>query len=1345
MTAPSPVPLDGSQPVLVEASAGTGKTYQSEGLVVRLVAEAGVPIDRLLVITFTKAATADLRRRVRHRLVLAKDALQKRQAPDGDQAIAGLLDGDPKVVEERAERIEAALRDFDRAAISTIHGFCQRTLEQLAFAADQEPGLEVLGEPSALRSQLLADAWAWAYADAKEEDVALFGDLGWTEDNLETLVVAMTGPVAPRIEPVVGDPASLVEVATRFREKRDEVASWLKGLEGVAALEALQADADVKDKHKRLVAGVAKETCATNIKKLQAWLAAGAPRNNSDIKSGDIDKWWRLSVWEAKKAPETPDSFVGREVYARVDELRALQEELWSQPLVGFARSVRERFVAELHRRGLLTYDGMLSALAERLEAEGGDGVLARAIRDRFDAALVDEFQDTDSAQWAILRTCFVHARRPFFAVGDPKQSIYSFRSADISVYLAAKAGCRTERLGTNFRSDEPLVEALNYVWSGIQDGRSPFDVPSIEYEDVEADKPLRISDLPAVAGRARRPLEVRWFDGEAFEAAAAALPSKAPAQALVARLCARECRALLVEPKARLAAGSKDREIRPGDIAVLTRTNDQCDLVRDELAHLGIPAVTASAASVFGSDAASWLLAWLDAVAQPAAEAPARLLAVTPLVGWTASTLALALAEESADSAWEDFRREIGAAAQMWSAQGFFRVLDAGLTRWQAWRTVLRSARGERAATDLRHLSELLHVEEQRSRGGPRALAEWLRRRMAEAEAEDEEQAQRLESDASAVQLVTIHSSKGLQYPITLVPFGWTAWSPKDRNGPLVYSRPQAGGEACRLVDLHGKGTPERRAALDAIGERSQQEDMRLLYVAMTRARHHVVLWTGAHDRSHTSATGRLLFPPETKLSKSRAQKPESKAADADRATTAIDGVKARLDVICAASEERVGWRPEVPPVDQVDPWEPRPGQGGDGSALPQSVRRWDSEQRLGAGWMVASYTSLSGGYKPENDEPAWREEPGADAEAPEDPAGVAEPQEEENIVSDDWRPPTDDRLELPAPGWDLPGGAATGDWLHAVLEHLEFQGEPRAKDGRSLAALVRDEGRRHGVSDAAAHARVVELVPHWLATPLDGPGGLPSGFALKDLRRADRLDELQFDLRLGVGTGRLPARGSAGPTGRIDGDATRVALEAARDDETFGGRTWLSGILDREDEQGEPRRPLPAIAGILTGFIDLTLRTGGAGADGRYWVCDYKSNQVRGPEPVQRWHRELCERPDDPAPRLRGLHYTRPLLGWAMAHSAYHLQALLYTVALHRLLKQRLGPAYDYDRHVGGHLYLFLRGMGGPDTPRLDGGSCLGVWADRWPRRAVLGLDIALSGGTVYEVRSAMDGGAR
>ena len=1350
-------PLVADERVLIQASAGTGKTFQTEGLVVRLVAEQGVAIGRILVITFTRAATADLRSRVRLRLVGALSALHQGNA-GSDEVYHHLLDlPDPGVA---IRNLEEALRDFDQAPISTIHGFCQRTLDQLGFSAGVDPSLGLLGEPTELREQIVADTMARLYTQASAEQLVALDEMGWKRSTLTEIVKVMTGAEAPVVEPAIlvdSDPVDWVVGRARSWEAALSVFLEFLGSEkGIQARAAYDAEPPGKlSRFKYFKGGV--------MPALDTWLAKGSPRSG---RTTAVLSWLttdRLCDPKNSKAktglPE--DNFDGYPLAEAFTTLAALQDQLWVGTLTPFAASVRPRYEAELERRGLISYDTMLSLLAERLEH---DETLANAMREQYDVAIVDEFQDTDGAQWGILDKVFFGPGKRLYVVGDPKQAIYRFRNANLAVYDNASAKMDTLHLTTNWRSDEAFVKAVEQLWMGATDA---FLTDRIAFEEVgAAHSSERIRGLPQLDERARRPVELHWFDGQVRHGDAIDLPNKEDGTDAVTKLCAIECRALLESDAELQGEGGTWGPVRAEDIAVLVRTHKQGEAIRAALAEHGIPAIKTNQQGVVGSDVVPWVLAWLDAVAAPGVERYARALALTPLCGWSPGKLARALTEAGANEGeddpyqsdrqdWALLLADIGTWAHNWTTQGFARVLDAALDQYGVLPRFLSGLNGERSATDLRHLFELLHLEERRSHAGPRVLAEWLRTQQVEAVEDDSAHAQRLESDASAVRIETIHGCKGLQYPIVMVPFGWTVWGGKDKGGPVRYSRPQDGGVEL-VVDLHSKGSQERDAAWEANMKEDDQENMRLLYVAMTRARHHLVMWAGAYNGTEGSALGRLLFRRDEqdvdvviKKISSNIKKAESLAKAVAKLEGQLSAAQQAIEDICVSSGGKVGWTLCGPPDEPGDRWQPSQAQRGrDAVELPDGANSWDPERPLGAGWRLTSYSALSKGKASDADEPTGRAaampEASGDVQATTDEPASAVSAHRDLVALE----PT---LLEAAVAHDLPGGTTTGDWLHAIFEHLDFaNGGKLAKDGRSAAELVADLGLRSGVRDGALHSRVCSLIPGWLATPLDAAfpsgQGIPAGFTLGALESEDRLDELRFDLRLGLGVRWQPsARTQQGDyTGRIHPGGVRMALEAALDDGSLGSRVWLDDLLTRT--AAEDKNVLPAIAGMLTGFVDLCFRQGGE--DGRYFVLDYKSNMLFGTEAVRAWHRELPMVGGQKRPRLRRAHYTRPMMAWGMSHAAYHLQALVYTVALHRLLRQRLGDDnYDYDRHIGGHLYLFLRGMEGPETPRFDGAP-LGVWADRWPARTVWGLDAALDGGDEEAVKAAMDklsGGAR
>ncbi|MBM4345187.1 MAG: UvrD-helicase domain-containing protein [Deltaproteobacteria bacterium] len=1343
---PTAGPLPDDPLVFLEASAGTGKTYAIEGIVAQLVAEHGLGIQQILVITFTKAATADLRRRVRERLIKLHGVVATGSNPDDDLLGARWANHpDPTLL---AARLAQALADFDRAGISTIHGFCQRMLQELAFESGQEPALEVVGDASEVREQVVADHLAQVYARARIEDLQLLDDMGWRPAALRKLALQMTAPTRPDLrpepEPTLGDPLAVVAV---WRQLLGDFAEWYLGPQGRRAAAAWTNEAN-RPTQSKAKGALYRRLSRLNVEFIDAfarWLDGPGLRAKRPMVTSKnwLDPEMLAREWDTVEGPI--QEFEGYGLCVRFMGLCEAQDALWRQPLVRFARDARGAFEAEIERRAQLTYDGMLSRLAERLDVDAlaGRTALADAIRSRFRAALVDEFQDTDGAQWRVLRQVFDRSEARLFVVGDPKQAIYRFRGADLAVYVQARSGRVPWALDTNRRTDRPLVEALHALWGRDPDLSlsAPRDGDPVCYVRVQAHEGVRVRDLPAVAGpdgsRARQPLEIRWFHPGTVGLAMDERATVDDARDACARLCAAEVVALLssdahVQPKAE----KPWRPIAPGDVAVLCRTHQQAAAVRDLLRALGVPAVASDRVSIFRSEVAPWLMAWCDAVAAPADERPARGLAVTPLVGWTADQLTRALSvggdpTHVADrAAWEGLRRHVAACAKVYASGGFARALDQTLATFDVVRRLVASAHGERAATDLRHLAELCHVRERERRCGPQALGDWLRNQVADPDDRNDEQTIRLESDAAAVQLVTLHASKGLEYPFVLLPFSWAGTGVRDCGQGLLLRDPPGSERA--MLDLSIARSLPRTQAVEAEEAALFADALRLVYVAMTRARHHLVVWFGCPDGDASTPLATLLLGHADGAIREQlglAPRPGKAPTVAEKLATLASQVPRLLQACSGRPDSGIGWSEasDLPPPQR---WMQRE------TPLPVvAARPFDPHLRLGTGWLVTSFSALARGREYQDDEPVrWVEELAGDPLDGETSALApsAEPPVGPLPVVEGWW------LD-PAPGVDLPGGTRTGDWLHAVFEHLAFDSapgqDPVARDGRSATELVTHLAAHSGIDDPHAVATAVRLLPAWLDTPLDGgPAGygLPAGWSLRQLRDADRIDELGFDLRLGAGATFLAsAKVAGGPHGlQVHSEGVRRALQAAARDPQFGGSGWVRAWLDQTDNDGAPKHLLPEVAGMLTGFVDLVFRVGGRGADAVYYVADYKTNAVLGPSALREaMAGALAARHPAGAPRLINCAYARPMLQWAMGHAAYHLQALLYTVALHRLLRTRLGDAYDYDRHVGGHLYLFLKGMGGPATPTCQGAR-LGVWADRWPKATVAALDRAFDG---------------
>nr|MBA3906584.1 UvrD-helicase domain-containing protein [Pseudonocardiales bacterium] len=902
-----------------------------------------------------------------------------------------------------------------------------------------------------------------------------------------------------------------------------------------------------------------------------------------------------------------------------------------------FASAVRVEVARRKRERRIYTYDDMLTRLDAAL---AGSPSAAERLRTRYRVVLVDEFQDTDPVQWSILRRTF-HGHTTLVLIGDPKQAIYAFRGADVVTYLdATRAAAHHATLAVNHRSDAPLLRALETVFNGAALGDERIVVHPVEAAwegrrlvGAPADAPVRVR----VASRVGLPSPPRRD-----------LAIVGPARELVANDLAADVAALLNS-----AATIDGEPLRPGDVAVLVRTNDQGSMVRSALAAVGVPAVVTGTASVFGTPVALDWLTLLDALEQPRLTR-LRAAALTGFLGHTVAQLC----GHDADALLD----EIGARIREWAAvlheRGVAALLEAVTTDTALPARLLARSDGERWLTDMRHVAQALHAAVVDGHLGPAALVEWLRRRIDEAAVDvGAERSRRLESDAAAVQIITIHRSKGLEFPIVYVPFGWDR-NVRDPEVPLFH----VGQDRVRDVGGEsGEGWRDRCAAHRA---EEAGEDLRLLYVALTRAKCQVVTWWVPSTTTASSPLHRLLIGRPSAGTEPAAVyrvPPDLVVRDALHALASSDLAVEEIPPEFAASIAGASSLRYFPP----------PSHSGELAAA-ELVRTLDRQ------WRRTSYSSLTagtshhaGGVTSEPEAPGTQDEPEPDAE--EDASGA--------ILPTDAAAP--DRAAVPSPMADLPMGTGFGTLVHAVLEVADLTAPDLAGE---LTARCAEQLIRHPLPGVEAPTLAAGLLPV-ARTPL-GPIG--SGLALADIAPADRLAELEFELPLGGGD-------QPGPTSALLGEiAPLLRAHLAPDDP----------LVAYPDLLTSPALAEQPLRGYLTGSIDAVLRLPGP----RFVVVDYKTNWL-GPSGA------------DGREPLIADHYHPDRLRTAMIDAHYPLQALLYGVALHRFLRWRL-PGYDPERHLGGSLYLFVRGMCGPDTPVVDRAPC-GVFG--WAPPAA--LTVALS----------------
>jgi exodeoxyribonuclease V beta subunit len=1122
---------------VLEASAGTGKTYTIAALTARYVAE-GTPLDRLLLITFTRMATGELRDRVRERLVGCEQALSEVLAgapgPYDDPVVTLLATGSPEEVGARRDRLARAVADFDAATIATTHGFCQEVLAELGTVGDLDRETAFVEDVSELLEQALDDLYVRRF---HRREAARFK----RAEALRIARAAVENPMA-RLEP------------------REEPADSTPAMR------------------------------------------------------------WRL------------------------------------------ARAIREELVQRKRRLAIMTYDDLLTRLNDTLRGPSGDAARDR-LSSRFDVVLVDEFQDTDPIQWQILDRAFAKGGVTLVLVADPKQAIYAFRGADVYAYLiaAAKAGTR-QTLRENRRADQTLIDAYDALFEGARLGHE-----GIAYRQVKATpahQTPRLTGAPSEAAlrvrvvlRKEPGIELTYNGFAATDSARRHIATDLAAD--VVRLLSSEAR---IEHRTADGEPIGREPICPRDIAVLVRTHAAADLVREKLDEANVPVVINGAGSVFSTRSARDWLALLEAIERPASPVRARTAALTPFLGWRAERIATARELE-----WEQVHRRLHRWSRILRDRGVAALLEAITAGEDLAARVLAVGDGERRLTDLNHLAQLLHRAASTERLGVTALRGWLAERIADADrdsGDEEERARRLESDAEAVQVLTIHRSKGLEFPVVYCPFLWEAtWiRPKE---PVAFHDPATGYEHTVDVGLEGR-TFKRHFDQYVVEQRG--EDLRLAYVALTRAKHQAVIWWAGSRYSCNSPLARLLFAKDPSgIVRAFGDSTPTDAAAVERFRELAATAPGRIAVERSTLGMPSAWRPPV--------------------ESPVDLEAARFERRIDLWWRRTSYTDIT-----------------ADAH---DAMVASEP--ERPVLSDEPETATPvavagELAHAPALARESPLGAAPvgvefGTFVHTVLEATDFAAPDLDAE---LAERVSGALSRRAIDLGGEPEAVVRGLRAAIETPL---GPLVDGARLRDFARADRLDELEFE---------LPLAGGDEPSGRLTLSAIASVLRAG-----LPAEDPMAAYAARLEDPALRAQ----VRGFLTGSIDLVMRLGGAGRVGgdRCVIVDYKTNWL-GPvgEP------------------LTLAHYRPEALAAEMSRAHYGLQALLYTVALHRYLRWRL-PAYDPEVNLAGVLYLFVRGMGGADpTPAAPLASpapaaqpaSTGVFAWRAPGALVEALSDVLDG---------------
>lgn len=1027
-------PLDGVH--LIEAGAGTGKTYTIAGIFLRLIVERGLSIDRILVVTYTKAATEELKSRIRGRLLSAKAVLNGQKPAE---PLINAMCRNGATVRQALDRIQDALVDFDQAAIFTIHGFCQRVLHHFAFETGHPFDAELVQDAQPLAQETADDFWRRNVSRAPVELACFVSDQLKGPRGLAALLQHSRFP-GLRLLPEEAKPP-LRAITPWRRAAQQVVAQWPAARSAVADL--LRSPALNGTVYGGNTADPQRPGMTRRERKVADLVTA------MDQWSGDYPFWEgfeKLTGTRLAGATKKGHAAPQHPFLELCDHALACHAALADQ-LTAYLRYLKIRFLQQAEarlrdkkqRRNVLFYDDLLQQVHHALAGESRAGLVA-ALRGQYQAALVDEFQDTDPLQYAIFNTLFADRNPLLFMIGDPKQAIYSFRGADIFSYLQARRNARRRHtLTRNWRATAPLIDALNTLFAHHP---RPFGFEQIPYERaIAADTGTEATSPPFVLWHLTRDEP-------------ADLHRPIPRHAALPRIVDAVGEEIL-----RLLA---QEAVAPQHIAVLTRTHHQAQAVKAALARRRVPAVLHSAGRVFDTPEAEALAVVLDALAEPADARKVRTALATTLLGADASVLCATM--DDASEAWQAWWARCHGYHRIWQRHGFFRMFSHFMAREGVKGRLRALADGERRLTNLLHLAELLHQADRHQATGPEGLLKWLaNQRQRDAAAADAEML-RLESDARAVRIITIHKSKGLQFDVVFCPFTWEGV--KVADDAAVYHDP-----ACedRLTLAIGPGLTveqQRQAAAEALSE-----NLRLLYVAVTRARRRCYMVWGAIRDTELSATAYLLHGAPDMAQ--------------DWVTVLRARMKAMTDSEMVADLQALAQRAQGTIAVAALP-EAGVALYANRQGAPVRLTRRAFARTLDGGWRVASFSSMTADPSPEAaDGPDRDEVPSA--------AGPA---------TDNT--PDFERLA------DFPKGTAAGLFFHDLLEHWDFTLGP----GVARSDLVNATLTAHGFDARWAEA-VDGMLGHLAAAPL--PSSLQTKpLRLKEVPRERRIDEMGFYLPL-------------------------------------------------------------------------------------------------------------------------------------------------------------------------------------------------------------------------------------
>ena len=1016
---------------LLEASAGTGKTYALARIFLRLVAEKNVEVGKILTVTFTTAATEELRDRIRSLLVEAYETLIDPPKQNEEPVFQRLRNLDEVPVEECIRRIRLAIACFDEAIISTIHGFCNRVLSENSFETQSLFESELNKASREMVKEGVEEYWREIFAAANP----IVSAAASTENIKPEQMVDFFDSLPRTQDYILG-----FSRGSEFEMAKDQLMEGFEKLK-MAWLSGKEDYSDYVSNCLSRKDARAKTQLARHTRILNQCLV------QSEVSPAGIDILNEMRESKLRAKAE----FREREVpfFAREAESFCLVQESFGRAVrVDCVRFLDEKMSQWKAKRGVVFFDDLLSLTANAVKRESEDGKSLRAtLRDSFDAALIDEFQDTDPVQFEIFSRLFGYEGKHWlYLIGDPKQSIYRFRGADLEAYFdfAKKTNAQRYSLNTNYRTVTPLVESVNAFF---EKSDKPFLHEELSFTPVnpnrngsaDSSKTFMCGNEPAFVIR-----ELEWKKDKE--------PNNEEAKTAIRADMANEIEYLL-------SAGTiGDRKVRPKDIAVLVRSNPDARKVWQYFRKRGLPAVVFTNVSLFDSQEAKEILWVLEGIVNARNERAIKRALATGLLGMTSADFQI---WQDNPGKWDEWVGTFRECHENWRKKGVYVALHQLFRSTNSIPKNLGRPDGERRVTNFLHLAEVLHRATSNKPLSPSSLLVWLRTRIEQNDTSDDEYQLRLESQSESIRILTVHKSKGLEYPIVFLPgLSFTFGGYRDdfkyhrEDGKLVVDLKSTASE-----DAKGKGSEEE-----------EHEDARVLYVALTRSASRCYVYHAPvkiSSKTRVPAQVRMMRSWGTEIQDSGTEG-NSLANQSTAWVHALDG-HAEYNLFPANQQKKSNFESvEI----------------GDSQSIELQAETWDQNRKIPDAKIVESFSGISKQVEFE----------GRDLDSIDEGQG-----QQEDFIGEE---------KLPI--FKFPAGANAGNFMHDVFEHLNFS------DPSTWEELISKKLNDHQFDPKQWTPAIHDMVKQVMETELE------HGFCLNLLKKSDCLEEMEFHFP--VSSGFLP-----------------------------------------------------------------------------------------------------------------------------------------------------------------------------------------------------------------------------